>query len=236
MAVLRPTTWGAGQYDVAVSGLDGRALGQEIMATGPSESAPDIELPQRKDERPGGVVSVTELLHPPPKSAVKSVEHAAQLSEAGRREEAAAELEKAVQTAPEFAAARNNLGVQYMYLRRYEQAVAQFEAAARIAPGARVFANLAIALDKSGRPAEAEQAARRAVWLDGGNAKAHLALGCLLAPKGRSRQEAVRELTLAAGEEPSAYLVLANVYTTAGETQKARESLDAYRSKPQKPR
>ena len=59
----------------------------------------------------------------------------------------------------------------------------QFEAAARIAPGSPVFANLAMALYDSGQPAEAEMAARRAVGLDSGNAKAHLALGYLLAPK-----------------------------------------------------
>ena len=121
----------------------------------------------------------------------------------------------AVRAAPEFAAAHNNLAVQYVYLGRFADAVDQFDVAARISPRAHIFANLAVALSKLGRPTEAEQTARRAVALESGYAKGHLALGSILARKPGSRAEAMRELSLAAPEEPSAYALLARLQTEA---------------------
>jgi tetratricopeptide (TPR) repeat protein len=155
--------------------------------------------------------------------------HAMHLVGAGQHAKAAAELEKALQIAPEFADAHNNLGVQYVALGRHEDALAQFQAAVRIAPGmSRAHSNLALALWKVGRPADAESAVRQAVALDPANLRAHLILGTLLAGQARHREEAVRELRLAVPDAPSALLTIAGLYARAGESQKAQAAFEQY--------
>ena len=73
--------------------------------------------------------------------------------------------------------AHNNLGVQHMKCAGYEPAVQEFQKAIEIDPGAPApRLNIALALLKMGRFAEAEIAARAAVRVDGGNAKTDLAL------------------------------------------------------------
>ena len=155
--------------------------------------------------------------------------HAMHLAGAGQHAKAAAELEKALQIAPEFADAHNNLGVQYVALGRHEDALAQFQAAVRIAPGmSRAHSNLALALWKVGRPADAESAVRQAVALDPANLRAHLILGTLLAGQARHREEAVRELRLAVPDAPSALLTIAGLYARAGESKKAQAAFEQY--------
>jgi hypothetical protein len=217
-----------GWYVVSVRTKAGDILREDVAAVGPNAPVHMIELPNHTEKRPGGVVSVAELSHPPSKRAVEAVLKAERLSAAGRHAEAASGLEKLLPSAPEFGAAHNALGVQYVFLGRFEDAAAQFEAAVRLSPGAAVFANLAVALSHCGQATEAEAAARRGVGLDRDNAKAHLALGLLLAEKATAREEAIHELSLAAKSEPSALLVMAGIYKRAGESEEAQEALDAY--------
>jgi tetratricopeptide (TPR) repeat protein len=226
-----------GIYTVVVRTRSGAVLQQQTLDIAAVAQPLVIELAEPKGGRPpSGPVSVTELSHAPPKQAVKMAAHALHLSDAGQHAKAAAELEKALQVAPEFADAHNDLGVQYVALGRHEEALGQFQAAVRIAPGmARAHSNLALALWKLGRAAEAESSVRRAVALDPASAKAHLILGTLLAGQAQHREEAVRELRRAAPEASSALLMLARLYARAGESGKAQDALQEYRRREGQP-
>lgn len=67
-------------------------------------------------------------------AALTKVERAAQLTKDGRKAEALAELEAAVRTYDEFAAAWLNLGAAYMDARRNREALDALERAANLAP------------------------------------------------------------------------------------------------------
>jgi Flp pilus assembly protein TadD len=220
-----------GVYNVVGRTRSGALLHEQTLDIAALAQPLVIELAETKGERPaGGPVSVTELSHPTPKQAMKLEAHAAHLAGDGQHAKAAAELEKALRLAPEFADARNDLGVQYAALGRHEDALAQFQAAVRIAPGmSRAHSNLALALWKVGRLTDAESAVRHAVALDPANLRAHLILGSLLAGQAQHREEAVRELRLAVPEAPSALLTLAGLYARAGESEKARAAFEQYR-------
>ena len=224
-------------YDVVVRTTSGAVLYKQTLDIATLDSPLVIELAEAIDQRPAsGPVSVTQLSHPPPKQAVKTEARARRLAQAGQHAEAAAELEKAIRIAPEFADARNDLGVQYVALGRHEEALAQFQAAVRIAPGmSHAHSNLALAWWKLGHPADAESAVRQAVALDPANLKAHLILGALLAGQPQHREEAVRELRLATPEASSALLALAGLYARAGESQQAQEALQEYRRRASPP-
>jgi Flp pilus assembly protein TadD len=220
-----------GVYNVVVRTRSGAVLHEQTLDIAALAAPLVIELAETKGERPaGGPVSVTELSHPTPKQAMKLEAHAMHLAGGAQHAKAAAELEKALRIAPEFADARNDLGVQYAALGRHEDALAQFQAAVRIAPGmSRAHSNLALALWKVGRLTDAESAVRLAVALDPANLRAHLVLGSLLAGQAQHREEAVRELRLAVPEAPSALLTLAGLYARAGESEKARATFEQYR-------
>jgi tetratricopeptide (TPR) repeat protein len=226
-----------GTYDVVVRTQAGAVLQEQAVDIATLASPVVIELTETKVQRPAsGPVSVAQLSSPPPKQARKMAVRALNLSNAGEHAKAAAELEKAIQIAPEFADAHNDLGVQYVALGRHEEALAQFQAAVRIAPGmSRAYSNLAWVLLKLGRPADAESTARHAVELDPANLRAHLILGSLLAVQPQRREEAVRELRLAVPEAPSALLKLAGLYASAGESRKAEEALQQYRQRQEQP-
>ena len=226
-----------GTYNVVVRRTSGAVLHDQTLDIAALSSPLVIELAETTGRPPpSGPVSVIQLWHPPPKQAVQMAARAMHLADAGQHAKAAAELEKAIRIAPEFADARNDLGVQYMALGRYEDALAQLQAAVRIAPAvSHAHSNLALALWKLGRPADAESAVRQAVALDPANLRAHLILGTLLAGQAQHREEAMRELRLAMPEASSALLTLAGLYARAGESEKAQEALQEYRRREGQP-
>jgi tetratricopeptide (TPR) repeat protein len=226
-----------GVYNVVVLTLSGTVLQEQTLDIAALASPLVIELAGTKGGRPpSGPVSVTQLWHPPPKRAMQMAARAMHLADAGQHAKAAAELEKSLQIAPEFADAHNALGVQYVALGRHEDALAQFQAAVRIAPGMSLaHSNLALALWKLGRPADAESSVRHAAALDPANLRAHLILGTLLAGQAQHREEAVRELRLAVPEASSALRMLAGLYARAGEFEKAQEAWQEYRRREGQP-
>jgi tetratricopeptide (TPR) repeat protein len=201
------------------------------VARGDSGCDSASDLSSRPESRPAestsdDVVSVTQLLHPPPKQAVQCLDRAEKLARAGRSAQATAELEKAIAIAPEYAEAHNNLGVQYLILNRGEEALQQFKAALEIAPRmASAYANLGWALLGLGRYSDAEQAARHGVAIDGVNPKTHMVLGCVLAKRDGDTAEAIQQLEIAARDLPAAATVLSRLRNLARERQTANGNL-----------
>jgi tetratricopeptide (TPR) repeat protein len=158
---------------------------------------PPPELAQKKPA--GETISVTQLQHKVPKEAAKNFQRAMKLSRAGEHEKAAAALEAALRRDPEFAAAENQIGAEYSYLGRWDEAENAFRRCTDIEPGSWMgHYNLALTLYGRGDLPGAEQSTRRALALSNENPRIHLLLGELLVLRDQTRAEGLTELKFAA--------------------------------------
>jgi Flp pilus assembly protein TadD len=177
--------------------------------------------------RPGGIVSVQELRVPP--KAVKEFERSRRAFRSGEFRSAVDHLEKAIQIAPDFVEAHNNLATAHIRLREYQPAVVELQKAIDLDPKLEVpYHNLAWVLIRLSRLPEAEAAARRALELAPQHASARLTLGRILALEGRNTLEAVQLLIQASIEIPEARLPLAHVLQQRGQPEQAVAQLQAY--------
>jgi tetratricopeptide (TPR) repeat protein len=78
------------------------------------------------------LVDVTEMAQRYPKPAVREYEKATEEARKGKRAAAAAHLEKAIDLAPDFYSAHNNLGVLYQKLERYRDAEREYNEARKL--------------------------------------------------------------------------------------------------------
>jgi len=220
-----------GTYSLRVQDAAGRVLRQDFVVVRPEDIPITIRLNTSGASSPGsGTVSVARLLKPVPKKALRGMAHAEKLSRSGQYTKAAAELERAVQIAPDYGEAHGNLGVQYMRLGQPRKALAEIRKAIELGPPAAMeYGNLSFAYWSLGRNTEAEAAARQALHLDGSYRQAHYLLGVLLMADQRRSREAAQHLQEAAEAIPRARLNLAQVYARRGEPQKAVAELKAYR-------
>jgi tetratricopeptide (TPR) repeat protein len=197
-----------GDYTLRVTDSYDRTLCQQFVSIGKQMPPLEIRLPERESHGAGAgaaKVSVTQLMHPPHKKAVHAFETALRLSSAGKYDDAASELEKAIRISPEFAAAHTNLAAQYFRIGRFEESIAESTRAIQIGgPDPRNLCNLATAQARLNRFAEAETSARAALRLDSGYLTANLILGSILAYQPATRGEGVKHLEKAAAEFASA--------------------------------
>jgi len=190
-------------------------LGRRGMGIDSPNRSFDAPLSEPKAERPpSGGVSVQELRHPPARKAVVLAAKAFKLSADGDHARAAEALEKAVRIDPTYLAASINLGVQYTYLKRFEDGIAEFSRANRIAgPNPVALCDMAFADLQLRRREEALAALDACLKLDPYRPQAHYLLGAILAPDPRRHAEALRHLQLAAPSIPGARAMLQRVQT-----------------------
>jgi tetratricopeptide (TPR) repeat protein len=195
-----------GQYRLTVLDAFEQPIHQEFIEVHDQQQPIEINLTVRDPERPAsGAVSVEELIHPPSKKAFKSFLAAQKFSEAGEREKALEQLEKAVELSPDYVAAWVNLGAQRIFLKRYEEAVLDLTRAAEISrPTAVILSNMAFAQYALHRYQEGTSSARDALRLDPEYAPAHFILGGFLVHDVRTRTEGLRHLETAARVMPAA--------------------------------
>jgi len=169
-----------------------------------------VAPPETPREKPTGeTISVHQLGHKIPKEAVKAFQHALKLSAASEHEKAAAELEAALGRDPEFTSAENQLGAEYSYLARWEEAEAAFRRVTEMEPAAWMgHYNLALILYSRGDVSGAEQCTRRALALSSEIPRIHLLLGELLVLRNETRAEGLNELKFAARTMSDARWVL----------------------------
>jgi tetratricopeptide (TPR) repeat protein len=131
----------------------------------------------------------------------------------GRRLEALAAFEKAVQTEPDNLKALNNLGVQYVELERFEDGVAMFLKAVNLEDNSASRLNAGNALVRLGRTGEAVEHLQRAALLSPGSAEIHRQLGNLLVVAKRP-EEAARALVTSLAIKPDSQtaLTVAGIY------------------------
>ena len=197
-----------GDYTLRVTDSFGRTVCEQFVTIEKLMPPLEVRLPERESHGAGAgaaTVSVKQLMHPPDKKAVHAFESAVRLSSAGKYDDAASELEKAIRISPEFAAAHTNLAVQYFRIGRFEESMAESARAIEIGgPDPRNLCNLATAQARLNRLAEAEKSARAALRLDSGYLKANLVLGSILADQPATRGEGIKHLQKAAAEFDSA--------------------------------
>jgi tetratricopeptide (TPR) repeat protein len=122
---------------------------------------------------------------------------------------AVAKLEEAVRIDPEFRDAHTNLGTEYARAGRVDEAMQHFRRALEIGPpDVIIYSNLSWACLAQRRVSEAEEFGRKAIALDAANAKAHLMLGTALAMQGGKGVEAMKQLQIAAPDEPKALMII----------------------------
>jgi Flp pilus assembly protein TadD len=206
------------RYTNAPGGLD---LTDPLPSVQPPPAAQPYGTPPTK------TVSVRELLVPP--KAVKEFQRSQQALRSGDFQSAAGHLEKAVQIAPSFLEAHNNLGASYIGLHEYEKAGAQFQKAIDLDSNlAEPYHNLALALFLLRRFPEAENAARHGLDLDPKRSSVRYILGRILAAEGNRNSEAAEILRNATAEYPEARLPLAQVLLEQGAVDDAAAELRAY--------
>ena len=121
-------------------------------------------------------------------------------------EAAIKDFKEALRRDPALHGARQDLGVAYVRLRRWPEAVETFAELARLRPADVDAAYLhALALFNAGRAPDAEREARRALRVNAGAAEAHTLLGVILASRGTANQEAAESLAQAAALSPASF-------------------------------
>jgi len=228
-----------GRYYVSVdAGPDFDAVNEEIEVLNSTSRRGDgqavkvqINLRYRSKEiyRASTVdVSYAEI----PPSALKLYMNAQKLSQDGEREKAIEQLEKAIFIYPEFANAFNELGLQYLRLRKMEKAEEAFQEALKISP--RAFAprlNYGILLVQVKRYEPGAAILREVTVEDDSSASAHLFLGRALIGLdnyGEAEKQLVKAASLGGNDAIEARRYLGAVYIERHENQRAAQELEAY--------
>ena len=177
------------------------------------------------------LVDIEALAAKHPEEAVEEYEKSLEDVRKGDTNRAIERLEKALRLAPDFYQARNNLGIQYQNLRRYEAAESEFRQAHALnrneAQPLINIGNLWLVQDDF-RPATV--VLREAARLDPTSAAAFYYLGSALY-KTAALEEAEGALIRAIEIDPlssQARLMLVNVYMQEEEYKQALEQLDVY--------
>ncbi len=178
------------------------------------------------------VVSVAELRQQVPVNAKKAYEQGLKAVNKGKFQEAATFFELALQLYPEYLAARNDLGAQYLKLKRIDEAEKQFQLV--LANDPRNFNakfNLGLVQIERRDYTGALGLLDQAISLDSSRAVPHLWIGIAKLELG-SLQEAetslVRSLLMGGEECLAAHYHLARIYVSRGEFGDASRSLQAY--------
>ena len=170
-------------------------------------------------------VSLARLKNAPPPKALREVDKANAALADGDRKKAIRHLLKAIKIHPNFIEARNNLGVQYMRQKQYEDAMEQFERTLELDPtSTKTYVNLAVALHSMGQLADAQSAAQRALELDPNSPEGHMALSAVLLDMG-PRERAIPSLLEAARTFPQAHLLAADLLIETGRYDEAQDEL-----------
>lgn len=128
------------------------------------------------------------------------------LTDRGDLESAIREFREALRRDPNHFAAWKDLGLAYVKLKRWSDAVATFAELVQRQSGSVDAAYLhALSLFNAGRIDEAEREARRALRLNAGAAEAHTLLGVILASRGNASSEAADSLSQAAALNPNSF-------------------------------
>ena len=183
---------------------------------------------------PGSTVSISTLQVP--EAAMKEMLEFQKKFNAGKLEDSAKHLEKAIRIYPQWAAAHYNLGQCFVRMHEYDRAIPEFQSAAALdTRTAQPWVSLAGVHLLQKEYAEGETAARRALEIDPVNGGARYFLGRILALEEHDTPEVVEMLEKSRDDYPAAYLILANEYLKRSQTGEAVSELRSYLAQPNAP-
>ena len=167
-----------------------------------------------------------------PKKALTHYNAALEMGKNNDHGGAIAELKLAIAEHPTFTQAFNEMGVQYLRLRKLEDADAAFQGALKIDPESfPASINRGIANVMMKRYGEAVPMLRKALKGHEESAVGHYFLGQALANLGLfddAEKELLTALELGKEEMKEAHRILAIIYSSKGAKKKAADELDAY--------
>jgi tetratricopeptide (TPR) repeat protein len=181
----------------------------------------------------GATVSAGDLDANAPSEAKKEYNKAAKLIEKGDSQKAIESLARAIAIYPDYLMARNQMGVQYLKLRRFREAAEQFQAVIERNPksfNARLNLGLVRIEEKDYKMAVSELT--EAASIDSGRPDAHMWLGVAFLQAGElagAERELKRTVELDTTEQLSiAHYYFAHTYLRQGQRDLARSELNAY--------
>lgn len=203
-------------------------LGRFLLRTGDPKLLPEaaahlrraLELDPRQYDVRFELIAVYRLLGDTAKSVAQAdllqdarpsdprVKYVAALvaADRGDMDGAVAGFREALGADPTLYGAWQDLGLAYVRLKRWPQAVETFaELSRRQADSSDAAYFHALSLYNTGRAEEAEREARRALRLAAGSSAAHTLLGIILASRGGANVEAAEALTQAATLDPQSF-------------------------------
>ncbi len=177
-----------------------------------------------------GVVSAINQNAPP--QAKKEYDKALGLTGKADPQQIIEHLKRAIALYPDYLMARNDLGVQYLKLKQFDQAAEQFELTLKRDPkyfDARL--NLGLVFVEQKAYASAIDQFNRAISIDGARPAAHLWLGIALLQSNQlsgAERELTKTLMLGDADFPVAHYYLAHVRLRKGERAEALYELKGY--------
>ena len=157
----------------------------------------------------------------------KLLESARTSRAAGRLDEAAQQLRRALELRPQSSELHNDLGATLMQARRFDEAIAALQTAIRLGPSqAPQHRNLGAILLGMGRYPEAAAVLSQLVRLEPRSAIAHLQLGTALARSG-APQKAVEHLRRATELDPNLGAAWCNLGLALEDSQQPQEAAAA---------
>ena len=197
-----------------------------------------VRAQQPGDQRPKGsnpyLINAAGLLATVPKSARKDFEKAVKVDREGKTEEAITLYRRALEKAPEFYPARNNLGSDYLAKRDYTRAEKQFSEVIREnSQDSEAYFNLGNVYLLTKRFHESNAILLQGMSKDSNSAFGHFLLGSVYEQVGRFA-DAERELRKTLEIEPTyakSHLQLVNLYMAQKNTAAARNELQTFIAK-----
>ena len=185
-----------------------------------------------KREAGAQVVSSTELDRAAPRDAQKEYEQGVRMVDKGEARQAAERFQRAIAIYPDYLQARNDLGAQYLKLKRFDEAAEQFNFVLEKAPGyfnSRFNLGLVL-IERKDYPAAIAQL-NQAVAIDGARPAPRLWLGVALLQTGDlpgAERELSRALITGGASFVAAHYYLAHVFMRRGDSAEASRALKAY--------
>jgi tetratricopeptide (TPR) repeat protein len=196
----------------------------------------NFELREKKTSALGRfgsrVVSVAELHQSVPTPAKKEYELGLKFVSKGGFLQAASHFEEAIKIYPEYLAARNDLGAQYLKLKRVDEAEKHFQIVLDRDPkNFNAKFNLGLVRIERKDYLDAISQLRQAIIIDSTRPVARLWLGVALLEAGdliNAEQELTKALVMGGTECEAANYHLARIYLARGDAAEASRSIQAY--------
>lgn len=218
-------------YEMKVIDLFGSVLTDDIVTPAGAGSV-DLRIPEHRAEPPaGGTVSVFELAHKIPSSALKEAREADKEFKKHNTTGYIEHVRKALAIDPDYVLAHRNLGVMLLQAGRHEEAICEFEQVLKRNPKSMdVYVAISSAYLQSGKFAEAEATARRALGVDPNHDLNRYMLGLALERQAKNDDEALQQLQKVSRRVPKAHLIAAEILQRIGQKDKAKVQLQTYLS------